>query len=469
MSKRLAIALPAFLLLLLLLPAVQSGAATRYTVVSNVTVAPGLTYKAIKDSRGPNRIFELIVDRAQALTVDTALAGNSLGHLERTTSMASRHGAIAAINGDFSGPSGYPMDRYAEDGDFKISSVNLGTPNFAVSKDEASVFMQLPTLSLSLFEVDTAETWKITRWNYSKPPAGEMGVYTPAGGSFAVPPGSSCYARIKTGGALAWGPSQVGITRSYVVDQAVCQTQAPTVPADGAVLAAAQGTAAGNELATLSVGETVRLGWSFGFRGVLDVIGGYPMLMSNGVVVAKDCTESLCMRHPRTAVGIRADGKLLLVVVDGRQTGWSVGMTLVELANLMKYLGAATAMNMDGGGSSTMVVKGVVKNRPSDGTERAVTNSILILPGADTGEPTPTAAATSSTSASSAVTATGFDTDVVAARRSGLAAALDAGSTGGYLEALARGLPWTRAQTLSPGLLRILERFTSSLGAPGVA
>jgi hypothetical protein len=469
MSKRLAIALPIPLVLLLLLPLAQSSASTRYSVVANVTVAPGLTYKSIKDSRGPNRIFELIVDRTQALTMDVALAGDQLGHMERTSGMATRHGALAAINGDFGSFPGYPMDRFAEDGDLKISSVNKGTPNFAISQDEANVFIGLPTLSWSLFEVDTAETWKITRWNYSTPPAGEMGVYTPAGGTFAVPPGSSCYARIKNGAGPAWGSSQVGITRSYVVDQAGCQSQAPTVPADGAVLAAAPGTAAGNELATLSVGETVRLGWSFGFRGVLDVLGGYPMLMSNGVVVATSCTQSLCLRNPRTAVGIRADGKLLLVVVDGRQTGYSVGMTLVELANLMKYLGAVTAMNMDGGGSSTMVVKGVIKNRPSDGTERAVFNAALVLPGADTGEPTPSATASSSRSTSSALTATGFDTDAAAARRSGQAVELDGGSTGGYVDALARGLPWTRAQHLSPGLLQILQRFRSSLGGPGVA
>jgi Phosphodiester glycosidase len=468
MSKRPAIALLVTLTLLLLLPIAQSAATTRYSVVSNVTVAPGLTYKAIKDSRGPNRIFELVVNRTQALTMDVALAGDELGHMERTSSQASRHGAIAAINGDFGAQPGYPMDRFAEDGDLKISSVNKGTQNFAVSKDEADVFIGSPTLSWTMFEVDTAEAWKITRWNYSSPAVGDMGVYTPAGASFGIPPDSSCYARIKNGGGLAWGPLQVGITRSYVVDQAGCQSQAPTVPADGAVLAAAPGTAAGNELATLSVGETVRLGWSFGFRGVLDVIGGYPMLISNGVVVAKSCTQSLCYRHPRTAVGIRADGRLMLVVVDGRRPGWSVGMTLVELANLMKYLGAVTAMNMDGGGSSTMVVKGVIKNKPSDGSERAVTNSVLVLPGADTGEPTPSATVSSSSSLSPALPS-GFDTDPVAARRSGLAAEQDPGSTGGYVDALARGLPWTRAQSLSPGLLQILQRFRSSGGELGVA
>src|SRR6185503_5497574 len=80
-------------------------------------------------------------------------------------------------------------------------------------------------------------------------------------------------------------------------------------------------------------------------------------------------------RQPRTLAGVRADGTLLLVTVDGRLPGWSVGMTLPEAARLMRSLGAREAMNLDGGGSSTMVVRGEVVNRPSDRTgERPVSD-----------------------------------------------------------------------------------------------
>ena len=61
------------------------------------------------------------------------------------------------------------------------------------------------------------------------------------------------------------------------------------------------------------------------------------------------------MRHPRTAAGVTRDGRtLLLVVVDGRQPGWSIGATLPELASLLIEAGAWTALNLDGGGSTTM-------------------------------------------------------------------------------------------------------------------
>ena len=81
-----------------------------------------------------------------------------------------------------------------------------------------------------------------------------------------------------------------------------------------AVLAAVPGTTQANELTSLTAGATVRVGWSFGWRDVLDAIGGYPMLVKGGVVVATDCAQSLCDQHPRTGVGIRGDGTLVMVV-----------------------------------------------------------------------------------------------------------------------------------------------------------
>ena len=86
-------------------------------------------------------------------------------------------------------------------------------------------------------------------------------------------------------------------------------------------------------------------------------------------------------RHPRTAAGLTADGRtLILVVIDGRQPGWSIGLTLPELADLMIGLGAESAVNLDGGGSSSFVFappdEPQVTNRPSDGHWRPVGSSL---------------------------------------------------------------------------------------------
>lgn len=111
------------------------------------------------------------------------------------------------------------------------------------------------------------------------------------------------------------------------------------------------------------------------------VVSGKPWVLAGGVVKQFEASYQFCTaRHPRTVVGLSKDGKQLVVaVVDGRTTA-SVGMTCSELGTLMKGLGAHDAMNLDGGGSSTMVLQGAgVVNKPSDGSERVVANHLAIF------------------------------------------------------------------------------------------
>ena len=84
-------------------------------------------------------------------------------------------------------------------------------------------------------------------------------------------------------------------------------------------------------------------------------------------------------RAPRTAVGIKKDGSLMLVVVDGRSNN-SAGLTLAELATYMLRLGAREAVNFDGGGSSVLAINGLVVNKPSDGKERPVSIGLGLFP-----------------------------------------------------------------------------------------
>ena len=112
-----------------------------------------------------------------------------------------------------------------------------------------------------------------------------------------------------------------------------------------------------------------------------ELVGGLPQILDDGRRVYDTTTAENFRngRHPRTAVGMDArQRRLWLVVVDGRQE-YSVGMTLDELRDLFEGLGAADALNLDGGGSSTMVVAGRVMNRPSDATgEESVVNGLGI-------------------------------------------------------------------------------------------
>ena len=108
------------------------------------------------------------------------------------------------------------------------------------------------------------------------------------------------------------------------------------------------------------------------------------LLVANGRNEGEKASASLRARHPRTAAGLTRDRReLILVVVDGRQPGWSVGMTLTELAALMVRLGAHNAINLDGGGSSSFLYRPArgaeVSNRPSDGGWRPVANQLAVV------------------------------------------------------------------------------------------
>ena len=108
------------------------------------------------------------------------------------------------------------------------------------------------------------------------------------------------------------------------------------------------------------------------------------LLVEKGANRGDRASAGLRARHPRTAAGLSRDGReLILVVVDGRQPGWSVGMTLPELGALMIRLGAHTAVNLDGGGSSSFVYRPAagseVMNRPSDGFWRPVASQLAVV------------------------------------------------------------------------------------------
>ena len=108
--------------------------------------------------------------------------------------------------------------------------------------------------------------------------------------------------------------------------------------------------------------------------GLSLVRDGRPVYRANEAFTS----SQIAPRHPRTAIGQLADGRILLVVVDGRQPGYSVGMTTFEMALTMVRLGAVRAMQLDGGGSSTLAFEGTVLNSPSDGRERPISTALML-------------------------------------------------------------------------------------------
>lgn len=114
----------------------------------------------------------------------------------------------------------------------------------------------------------------------------------------------------------------------------------------------------------------------FDWRRVDQVVGGGPELVRDGKNVAPKVGEFNADRHPRTIVGRDRQGGIWMIAIDGRQNH-SVGASLPESAELALRLGLTDAMNLDGGGSTTMNLFGDTLNRPSGGVERAVGNAVV--------------------------------------------------------------------------------------------
>lgn len=126
-------------------------------------------------------------------------------------------------------------------------------------------------------------------------------------------------------------------------------------------------------------------------EGVKEAVGGGVVLVENGKIANGLSSTYDTTANPRTAVGIKADGTVVVYMVDGRQAPYSVGMTTLELAGMMLELDCIDAINLDGGGSSTFATQRegeennnttaglTIRNRPSDGYERTVSSSLLVV------------------------------------------------------------------------------------------
>ena len=166
------------------------------------------------------------------------------------------------------------------------------------------------------------------------------------------------------------------------------------IPADGFVISTS-GTARDWALKNLRVGARVKLNLDLSpiereqadsWKRAASVIGGGPQLIKDGRVEITNAAEKILPSfvsdtHPRTAIARLKSGQILLVTVDGRQPGHSVGMSLVMLSDLLLEFGAVEAINLDGGGSTAMVIRNKLVNKPSDATgERPVSDAILVYP-----------------------------------------------------------------------------------------
>ncbi len=339
-----------------------------YANTTERMVIPGVIYghQRRADSFGPNIVNYLVVDtRDTGIEMKLALAQNRVFGSEHVSAMGERLGAIAAVNGAFFAGDGRPLGVFMIDGELISEPYANRT---ALGLGANCLVMDAVSFEGALIQEDGSILAMVTGLNRPRL-QDEIIIYTPHYGS---------QTRTNSFGL------EVTVVDGVVT--AILAGNSP-IPSNGVVVSG-HGLNK-TKLSSLQVGDALQVNLqltpAWMEEGVEQIIGGGPRLVRDGNLwitgeeekIRADVTQG---RAPRTALGITSDGRLLLVTVNGRQPNISVGMTLAELGNLLRELGAVQAMNLDGGGSTTMVIRNLVLNLPSDGKERPVSNAIVILP-----------------------------------------------------------------------------------------
>jgi len=371
----------------------MQGAQAAGRTVTKKTLAPGVVYEQISDSSYPIHEYALLYDGTVAkATIDQVLSAPQIGTPQRTSVISANAGAIASVNGDLTVWPARPTHQYVLDGMPVQSSMPPGI-SLGFKQNKRGATIHRSALKISATNLTAKTTVAVSSWNRGLPTTDQVVGYSWYGGKYQRPQANQCSVRLITPGRVRWNAGRDGTGRTYTVDAVRCSTStAMTVNATSTVVLSSKlvGTGA-TWIKSLKVGSKVHVGWSDGMPDAVNVVSGSADVLDNGVIqYAPNCSENLCLKNPRTAVGITATGGIILLVVDGRSSV-SVGLTLYQLGKEMKALGAVNAVNLDGGGSATMWIKGLgVVNHPTDYTgERPVSNAIVLLPHPDPSDPVP--------------------------------------------------------------------------------
>lgn len=347
--------------------------------LDSIQVGPGVMHYHQVIDAGPWNINIIKIDLNNPwLKFQSVKAGNKLLAFEKTSSMAARnnyeeHRVVAAINGDFYNTStGEQVGTQVANG--QLLKTNNEWLNVGFDINEHPV-IGLNSFSGSLITTDSIKN--ISGVNRVRN-TDELILYNSFMGSSTATNQFGTEAKL-----IAIDDWLVNDTIRCIVDTIISGIGNMSIGNNNAVLSA-HGTAAVFLNNNLSIDDTIKIVLKLlpSLPKLEQLIGGNTWLVQNGVSNPDNGD-----RHPRTSVGFNQDTTtFFLFVVDGRQPGFSIGMSYKELGDYMRTWGVYNGLNLDGGGSSTMVVRGDIVNSPSDiGGERSVSNSLLLISTAPTG------------------------------------------------------------------------------------
>ena len=277
------------------------------------------------------------------LVLEPSIAAETLANRSKISTIANRENAIAAINGGYFKPqTGVPL------GTLMINKKLYTGPIY--DRVAMGIFdngFDMARVQLNAKIETNIGGIKIDNVNQPRMLSVHTIVYTPDWGKYSPPCPKYGMQLVVEDGKLtriAYGRSQI--------------------PANGYIIVGSQ-----KNLKPFIKAKRFKLDLSINpeWKDVNHIISGGPYLVKNGEIFVDMTAQKLGSvggRNPRTAIGYTKDNTLIMLTADGRE-GASIGLTLMELANLMKDLGCVNAMNLDGGGSTVMYVNGQVVNKPA--------------------------------------------------------------------------------------------------------
>lgn len=307
----------------------------------------------------PQQVHTLEIDLEKSkLEIKNALSFDVLYGFEETSSIAKRHNAIAAVNGMFYDNFGYPYGIIVSDGQV-LSMNDYSTPTVIVTESGQVLIDDIHVEGNIIGEKNKAPIFGVNR-----------GVYTDTYVIFNRVNGKTTRVSRQSINYI--------IEDEHVVD-IIFSDQPVAIEKDQTIIT----TVTDKYSPIFSVGEKVILHYSYtgGINNVKEAFQTGGWLVKNGENVVNDFETLMGFMKassPRTIIGITEHGKLIIKVIDGRNKGVSVGINGREAAELMLFEGCRYAAFLDGGASSTMLLRNEVVNRPSNNNEeRAIAHAVI--------------------------------------------------------------------------------------------
>ncbi len=334
--------------------------ATKYKGLKVNDVAEGVKHiKMVKYYNGkPVRINIVEINRqvAQGYEVKPAIAASTLANKRTVRTIAQNTNSIVAINGGFFKPqTGVPL------GTLMINQKIYTGPIY--DRVALGIFddgYEVGRVQLDAKITGNGQVIKIDNINQPRMLSSYILAYTRDWGKYA--PASPQY----------------GVQLQIVGNKITAASANPlSIPEDGYVLVGPKsqlGKLFGAECVNVEINTNPK------WENVQHIISGGPYLVKDNQIfidMTAQKLQSIGGRNPRTAIGYTKENDLILAAVDGRE-GSSIGLTLGELANLMKSLGCTNAINLDGGGSTVMYVNGQIVNHPAQPGGIALSNALVI-------------------------------------------------------------------------------------------